>query len=54
MWEEKVEAKEAKALHHHNTIWGHDEVTALINYKQKEQITLKQVINPHTNMILAI
>ncbi len=39
---------------HHNTNWGHDEVTTLINYKHKEQIALKQVIDPHTNMILVI
>ncbi len=36
---------------HHNINWGHDEGTALINCKHKEQIALKQVIDPHTNMI---
>jgi hypothetical protein len=50
----KVEAKEAKVFHHHNTNWGHDEVMTLINCKHKEQIALKQVIDPHTNMIPAI
>jgi len=39
---------------HRNTNWGYDEVTTLIDYKHKEQIALKQVIDPHTNMILAI
>jgi hypothetical protein len=37
--------------HQHNTNWGHEEV---ISCKPKEQIALKQVIDPHTNMIPAI
>jgi hypothetical protein len=37
-----------------NTNWGHEEVMTLINYKHKEQIALKQIIDPHANMILAI
>ncbi len=35
----------------HNTNWDHEQFTTLINYKRKEQIALKQVIDPHTNMI---
>jgi hypothetical protein len=32
--------------------WGHEEVMALISYKHKEQIVLKQVIDPRANIFL--
>jgi hypothetical protein len=38
----------------HNTNRGHEKIMALISYKHKEQIALKQVINPHANMIPTI
>jgi hypothetical protein len=37
--------------HQHNTNWGHENVMALISCKHKEHIALKQVIDPHFNMI---
>jgi hypothetical protein len=40
--------------HQCNTNWGHEEIMALISYKHKEQIVLKQVIDPRANMILTI
>jgi len=37
--------------HYHNMNWNREEVMALINYKHKEHITLKKIVDPQANMI---
>jgi hypothetical protein len=38
------------AMHLHNTNWNHTKVMALINYKKRKHIVLKQIIDPKANM----
>ncbi len=50
---EKGRSKRSVGLsHQHNTNRGHENVMALISCKHKEHITLKQVVDPHFNMVL--
>jgi hypothetical protein len=38
--------------HQRNPNWTQEEVLALINYKQKEHIYFKHLVNPRVNMVL--
>jgi hypothetical protein len=38
--------------HQRNRNWGHEEVMALISWKPKEQIALKQIIDPQPTWFL--
>ncbi len=39
------------AIHLCNANWNHANVMALINYKQKQKIALKWIIDPKANMV---
>ncbi len=41
------------AMHLHNANWNHTKVMASINYKKKEHIVLKYIINPKAKMVFA-